>query len=145
MQQMTIEALPPGYLPCSNPSLVEGYISIADILRGRSSDFGLCDECDEILCEHALNEKREDESYKLLVEHFRHGGMINQPINYDMRRKAQGNGHHRMVAALDAGFTHVPYQSAWGIEDWKGVDAEQYGFILCADSWGYVNVQEIME
>lgn len=132
MEQLTLPGiLPVGYLPCSNPELVEGYLSIKKILNGDSGDFDRCDECKIVLCDHALDEKREDYSYCKLVEHFRNGGMINQPICYtfgDWERIC--NGHHRLAAALDAGFTHIPYQTAWGEEyDW----AEQYSFKLITE------------
>jgi hypothetical protein len=146
MEQLTLLneiTTPVGYLPCANPELVTGYIAIEEILRGRSSDFGECDECDVALCEHALDVKRADESYEVLVEHFRHGGMINQPISYDMRNKEQCNGHHRLAAAYDAGFTHIPYQNKWGSDDWTGVNAEAYGFRIVTDSWGAQDVREI--
>lgn len=124
------DTLPDGYLPAANPALVDGYVAIEEILKGRSTDFGTCYECGLALCEHALDEKREDESYKVLVQHFRDGGKINQPLNYDPRYKTQDNGHHRLVAALDAGFTHVPYNAySWSEHpDWDDVDLEQYGF-----------------
>ena len=110
-------------LPCSNPDLVEGYLSIEKILQGDSGDwYDMCDECEMMLCEHRLDEKREDDSYMYLVDHFRNGGMIDQPICYDRYLR---NGHHRLAAALDAGFTHIPYQSVWGDEDWD-VPASYY-------------------
>jgi hypothetical protein len=110
-------------LPCSNPQLVEGWISIEEILAGNSSDFDSFDDCDEVWCVHAMDDKREDESYQILVEHFRKGGMINVPI-YRMRdwdtpgKTIQSNGHHRVIAALDAGFTHVPYQTDRSAHTW---------------------------
>lgn len=143
MQQMTTDALPEGYLPCSNPGLVEGYASIEEILQGRSGDFGRCHTCDKYLCKHHLDYKRQDASYKVLVQHFRNGGMINQPISYHPEHKSQGNGHHRLVAAYDAGFTHIPYSSDWGESDWEGVDLSRYGFRLVTDSWGDQYVHEM--
>jgi hypothetical protein len=110
---------PEGYLPCSRPELVSGYISIRKILNGDSGDFDRCDECEMVLCEHALDEKRMDRSYRKLVDHFTDGGMINQPVYYNTMWKELRNGHHRLAAALDAGFTHIPYQDRWGEEhDW---------------------------
>ena len=70
-QLMLTEALPAGYLPCSNPDLVRGYIAIDELLRGNSGDFGKCWECGYALCEHALDDKRQDDSYQELVGHFR--------------------------------------------------------------------------
>jgi len=119
--QLTIENELPGYLPCSNPDLVEGWVAIEDIFEGRSCDFLFCEDCGKTFCECNLNEKREDPSYAVLLEHFRKGGMINQPINYDPRYQVQRNGHHRLIAAYDAGYTHVPYNSElWGDTDWQG-------------------------
>ena len=135
MQPALPNSLPEGYLECANPDFVEGYISIEEILKGRSTDFGTCYVCKVALCKHALDQKRQDESYKVLVQHFRDGGLINQPICYDKRLKKQANGHHRLVAALDAGFTHVPIQDRWGVhEDWDNTDFEKYGFKM--NRWG---------
>lgn len=123
-------------LPCANPNLVDEYVAIDEILQGRSSDFTTCHICGIALCEHALNEKRADESYKVLVQHFRDGGPVNQPLAYKRRDKEQSNGHHRLVAALDAGFTHVPVRhTGWGEDaDWTGTDLKRYGFQM--DIWG---------
>lgn len=110
---------PKGYLPCSRPELVTGYISIQKIINGDSGDFERCDYCETVLCECHLDEKRRDQSYRTLVEHFRDGGTINQPVYYNTTWKELRNGHHRLAAALDAGFTHIPYQTNWGEEhDW---------------------------
>lgn len=155
MEQMTIdvhkpETLPAGYLPCSNPDLVEGYMAISDILAGPSVDFTYCEACETIWCDHNMDYKREDESYKVLVEHFRNGGMINIPIlrytSYYGPENEQSNGHHRVIAALDAGFTHIPYQTrktgkGWS-EDWSGTPAEDYGFRVVTDAWGDQSVRE---
>ncbi len=121
-------------LPCANPDLVDSYESIERLLQGESSDFEYCEECDKVLCDHALDSKREDGSYKVLVQHFRNGGKINQPI---LNNGYQSNGHHRLVAALDAGFTHVPVRRhGWGDHnDWEGTDVEKYGFELVDDGW----------
>lgn len=137
MEQLTLtEVLPAGYLPCSNPDLVRGYISIEDLLKGNSGDFGKCYECGFALCEHALNEKRADHSYRELVEHFRKGGLINQPVAYDQRNKQLANGHHRLAAAYDAGYTHIPYcrdgygdSEGWWDSDWT----ETYAFTPVTD------------
>lgn len=127
MEQLTItDDLPEGYLPCASPDLVEGYVSIETIFKGGSVDFRSCwDGCDTLFCEHNMEDKRIDLSYKLLVVHFRNGGAVNQPLNYIPSQMGaeygvQKNGHHRLVAAYDAGFTHVPYNSReWGSnEDW---------------------------
>lgn len=143
MRQMTIDVLPDGYLPCSNPDLVEGYLAIADILAGPSTDFGKCADCGIVWCECNMDSKREDESYQVLVEHFRNGGMINVPIlrykSYWNNEQEQSNGHHRVIAAMDAGFTHIPYQTrdtgkGWSV-DWSGTPAEEYGFRLGNDNY----------
>jgi hypothetical protein len=137
MEQLTLtDDLPEGYLPCASPHLVEGYVSIATIFKGSSVDFDVCWDggCDTVFCEHNLDEKREDLSYRLLVTHFRNGGAVNQPLNYVPSQMGaeygeQKNGHHRLTAAYDAGFTHVPYNSrAWGNhEDWHDTpNAEEY-------------------
>lgn len=124
------DILPKGYLPCSNPELIEGYVAIADIFKGDSVDFRYCYTHRTAWCEHRFNWKRGDLSYLPLLEHFRNGGSVNQPLNWVPGRYEgedryiygnQQNGHHRLVAAYDAGFTHVPYNSArWGDHrDWE--------------------------
>lgn len=136
MKQMVIEmftadTLPKGYLPCARPDLVEGYVSIEQIFKGRSVDFGYCwgGDCNTRFCKHNLDVKREDTSYLVLLEHFLNGGAVNQPINYvpdyyNHTTGTQHNGHHRLVAAYDAGFTHVPYNSReWGDYDWNDTPA----------------------
>jgi hypothetical protein len=119
-------------LPCANPQLVDEYVAIEEILQGQSSDSSLCGRCNGRLCEHILNAKRQDESYKVLVQHFRDGGEVNQPLNWDRWGDGgyQSNGHHRLAAALDAGFTHVPVNhEEWGDDyDWSNVEPERYGF-----------------
>lgn len=107
-------------LPCAFPDKVSRYVSIEQILDGNSGDFDRVDlecECERLLCEHALDYKRGNPSYRQLVEHFRNGGMVNQPLYYDDSRHKLHNGHHRLIAALDAGFTHVPVWDQWG-DDW---------------------------
>lgn len=132
----TAETLPEGYLPCSNPELVEGYVSIAEIFEGSSVDFCYCDDHETVFCDCNMDEKREDEQFPILLEHFRNGGALNQPLNYrpagivepdcsccsEYERESgeMGNGHHRLIAAYDAGYTHVPYNSRkWGSVDWR--------------------------
>ena len=129
-EQLTLpESLPEGYLPASNPDLVEGYISIKEILSTPSTDFGYCWCGGGPWCDHHLNSKREDPSYSILLKHFKSGGKINVPILryvdlYGYGKDEQSNGHHRIIAAMDAGFTHVPYQTqkkgqGWR-DDWSG-------------------------
>ena len=122
-EQLTLsESFPEGYLPASNPDLVEGYISIEEIMAGDSGDFRHYRCCPTIWCEHALNEKRKDPSYKILVKHFRDGGSINIPIlryYHNTKDVFQSNGHHRIIAAMDAGFTHMPYQTDDSGYGWK--------------------------
>ena len=137
MQQLVIpgtDTLPVGYLPCSRQELVEGWLSIRKILDGNSGDFDRCDECGVVLCEHALDEKRQDRSYRVLAEHFENGGMLNQPVCYDPDYRKLKNGHHRLAAAMDAGFTHIPYQSRWGEHsDWDEFYRNEYNFTLTAE------------
>lgn len=140
MEQLMIpgmSVLPKGYLPCANPELVTGYVSIQKILEGDSGDFDRCWGCNMALCEHHLDEKREDRSYRDLVEHFQNGGMMNQPVCY-MESRYSGlslrNGHHRLAAALDAGFTHIPFQTAWGEnDDWDEKFITDNGFTLTTE------------
>jgi hypothetical protein len=107
-------------LPCANPDLVEEYMPIEKILEGNSGDFDRCYTHNKVLCECHLDKKREDDSYKRLVVHFRAGGLINQPIYYN---RYLHNGHHRLAAAMDAGYTHVPTSSKWGLEyDWENTE-----------------------
>lgn len=126
------DALPPGYLPCARPDLIEGYVSIERVFAGDSVDFGYCSDHETRFCDCNMDEKREDESYRLLVKHFRSGGAVNQPLNYRPYRWGdlgdQGNGHHRLTAAYDAGFTHVPFNSRkWGDdEDWADTPKPEY-------------------
>jgi hypothetical protein len=130
-------------LPCANPHLVKEYVAIEDILQGDSNDWEECGRCGGRLCEHVLNSKRQDESYKVLVEHLREGGAVNEPLNYDPRTENMGNGHHRLAAALDAGFTHVPVNpKRWGDNNWNDTDPEQYGFKLVSDGWGGKYIEE---
>jgi hypothetical protein len=137
MEQLTIPlemTYPKGYLPCSRRELVEGWLSIRKILNGNSGDFERCDECDIALCDHALDDKRRDHSYQLLVSHFEDGGTLNQPVCYSTEWNELRNGHHRLAAALDAGFTHIPYQTRWGSEnDWEESYVNEHGFILTAE------------
>jgi hypothetical protein len=133
MQAELFTELPTGYLPCSRPELVAGYVSIQDIINGDSGDFSRCRRCEKALCQCHLHEKRQDPQYNTLLEHFRAGGMINQPVYYEPEDRCLSNGHHRLAAAMDAGYTHIPYQSHWGKEeDWEESFADK-GFKLITE------------
>lgn len=142
MDQMTMdvhkpETLPAGYLPCSNPDLVEGYMAISEILEGYSTDHMECgdEECEERFCEHVIDSKRQDYSYRKLLEHFKNGGMINIPILRE--GGSQSNGHHRVVAAMDAGYTHVPYQTPSGNWNRAWKDDWSESFVQTAEETGF--------
>lgn len=137
MDQMTIEALPVGYLPCANPHLVEGYMAISEILEGHSTDHAECGyyKCEKRFCEHVIESKRQDHSYLKLLVHFKSGGMINIPILRE--GGSQSNGHHRVVAAMDAGYTHVPYQTPGGGWERGWQDDWSESFVQTAEETGF--------
>jgi hypothetical protein len=123
-------ALPQGYVPCAYPEKVEYYVRIQVIMELESEDFYTpCPYCEEdtgeeiFWCYHRMNDKREDGSYKALLEHLEEGGGFNDPVQFPSGNcGGLGNGHHRVIAALDAGFTHVPAWLDWGSDyDWSGV------------------------
>lgn len=72
---------------------------ISDLIGRDSVDFydGLSDE--------NLDTKRGDIDYALLVESIRNEGILN-PVFWD--EFTYGNGHHRLAACIDLGYTHIP-------------------------------------
>ena len=73
-----------------------------------SEIWGKCsvDFFDGITAEN-LAEKRQDEQYPRLLEDIRING-VRWPITYT--RGTFGNGHHRLAACVELGYTHIPVQ-----------------------------------
>lgn len=114
-------------VPCTNPEKVDGWVSLKELMEGVAGDFGKWTESN-------MNYKRDHKSYDLLKEHLQKGGGLNHPVFYcpPDEYNHQGylsNGHHRVCAAVDAGFTHIPYNSEeWGDDyDWTGTENAESG------------------
>ena len=104
------------------------WMSIQDILNGQSGDFE-CVECPQCgarnWCDHGWQRKRDQYTYG--TQHYTeyHGYMdwsdfvtdiewrgIDQPLSWYSGRL--NNGHHRLLACIELGYTHVPVHHQTG-------------------------------
>lgn len=85
---------------------------VSDLLDLPSTDFGP----EGLSCEYNREEKRADYGYQDLLESIRDKGFldpifVHPPNNrkaYDNPVEELGNGHHRLLVALDLGYEWVP-------------------------------------
>lgn len=67
-----------------------------------------------------LNTKREDDHYKDVLDALKKKG-FSRPLTVEYKRHSGGqqlsDGHHRLAAAIDLGFTHVPVYGCRKYED----------------------------
>lgn len=66
--------------------------------------------------------KRKDSHYPKLLADIRMNG-YRSPVFWSPSRRVFNNGHHRLAAALDLGFTHIPTtevseRTGWDDHDW---------------------------
>lgn len=99
------------------------WVAVEDILRGWLGDADWC-ATREAKVEYLNTAKRPANDYKDLVDSISQHG-FRYPVYIDPQMRELKNGHHRLLVALDLGFTHVPvtydYHSAgWG--DYHGMD-----------------------
>lgn len=66
---------------------------------------------DGLSTEENRDHKRRDQGYEDLVESIRTEGFYDPVFLYEDSPETLGNGHHRVVAAYDLGYTHVPVTS----------------------------------
>lgn len=73
--------------------------------------------------EEGLQRKREDKHYDSLVKSIQEEG-LKTPVFIETGNgedRYLGNGHHRLAALIDLGYTHIPYTEefsiGWGLED----------------------------
>lgn len=62
-----------------------------------------------------LDSKRDDEGYDKTLDSIREHGFL-RPLTADVNASSEpgytfGDGHHRLAAAIDLGFTHVPLEA----------------------------------
>jgi hypothetical protein len=122
---MTVDVLVRLDVPCEQPWLVAGYVAIADVMARYSDDFDShtdeewdSDACtvnhgETPWCGERLEYKRNEPSYDTLVAALKAGKGFRNPVQWHCGG-GLGNGHHRVIAAFDCGFTHVPYSQKWG-------------------------------
>ena len=87
------------------------WVSVDYLMSLPSIDFGTEGLVDEWNREH----KRSDGGYQELLSDIADNGFMDPvyvypvgPDNWDPHQEQLGNGHHRILAAYDLGYTHVP-------------------------------------
>lgn len=83
------------------------WMPVSDVWGMYSMDF-----CDGIT-EPNLEEKRGDQQYNRLLNDIRVNG-IRWPIT--VKHGIVGNGHHRLAACIELGYTHIPVQDDYNNE-----------------------------
>ncbi len=99
------------------------WVSVEHLLNIDSVDFD-----EGLRTERNRRQKRDDWHYPGLVESIREDG-FHDPVflhRYDGLPDELGNGHHRVLAALDLGYTHVPVTSNHRYQWETSVDQRDY-------------------
>lgn len=108
------------YAPVMPGTHVDGYVSMGEIMSAWSLDvtsYWGSDVADA--WQNVMEGKRGDASYRRIVRDLENGWGLRHAVGWTGKL---GNGHHRVTAAFDMGYTHMPVV----FDNWTDTGADDY-------------------
>lgn len=91
------------------------WVPLPDILAGDSCDGIVWDNPHSWQGPQFKRDEYGTERWSAFLDDLRTNG-LEHPVMWDCGNRVLGNGHHRVVAAIDLGWTHIPV-TPWRFED----------------------------